>query len=80
VSVGDSAEALTIREVGAAPPAPPRPSILIVDDNHDLLMFLATELREAGWEMLIAENAGQARQVFMRSGRSCLAGLHVGRG
>ena len=64
VSVGDNDEKLTIREVGTAPPAAPRPSILIVDDNHDLLMFLATELREAGWEMLIAENAGQARRLF----------------
>ena len=63
VSVGDDQE-LTIREVGAAPPEAPRPSILIVDDNHDLLMFLATELREAGWEMLIAESAGQARRLF----------------
>jgi CheY-like chemotaxis protein len=64
VSVGDNDERLTIREVGTAPPAALRPSILIVDDNHDLLMFLATELREAGWEMLIAENAGQARRLF----------------
>ena len=64
VSAGDNDEKLTIREVGAAPPAPPRSSILIVDDNHDLLMFLATELREAGWEMLIAESAGSARRLF----------------
>jgi CheY-like chemotaxis protein/ATP-dependent protease Clp ATPase subunit len=64
VSFGDNDEKLTIREVGTALPAPPRSSILIVDDNHDLLMFLATELREAGWEMLIAENAGQARGLF----------------
>jgi CheY-like chemotaxis protein len=64
VSVVDNDEKLTIREVGAAPPAAPRPSIMIVDDNHDLLMFLATELREAGWEMLIAESAGQARRLF----------------
>src|SRR5258706_14818961 len=64
VSFGDNDEKLTIREVGSAPPAPPRSSILIVDDNHVLLMFLATELREAGWEMLIAENAAQARGLF----------------
>jgi ActR/RegA family two-component response regulator len=64
VSVYDNDEKLTIREVGTAPPAAPRPSILIIDDNHDLLMFLAPELREAGWEMLIAENAGQARRLF----------------
>lgn len=64
VSAGLNDEKLTICEVGMAPPAPPRPSILIVDDNHDLLMFLATELREAGWEMLIAESAEQARRLF----------------
>lgn len=64
VSLGDNDDKLTIRQVGIASPAAPRPSILIVDDNHDLLMFLATELREAGWEMLIAESAGQARQLF----------------
>ena len=40
-----------------------RPSILIVDDNHDLLMFLAVELKEAGWEMLTAESAAQAREL-----------------
>jgi DNA-binding NtrC family response regulator len=49
---------------GAAMPAPQKPSILIVDDNYDLLSFLATELREEGWEMLIAENAPQARLAF----------------
>ena len=64
VSVGNKDEKLTIREVGTAPPAAPPLSILIVDDNHDLLMFLATELREAGWEMLIAESAEQARRLF----------------
>ena len=64
VSAGDNDDKLTIRQVGSAPSAPPRASILIVDDNHDLLMFLATELREAGWEMLIAENAAQARRLF----------------
>ena len=43
------------------------PSILIVDDNHDLLLFLAVELKEAGWEMLTAENATQARELFNRA-------------
>jgi len=41
-----------------------KPSILIVDDNHDLLLFLAVELKEAGWEMLTAESASQARELF----------------
>lgn len=41
-----------------------KPSILLVDDNHDLLLFLAVELKEAGWEMLVAESAAQARELF----------------
>ncbi|HKR13745.1 MAG TPA: AAA family ATPase [Pyrinomonadaceae bacterium] len=43
-----------------------RPSILLVDDNHDLLLFLAVELKEAGWEMLVSENAAHARELFAR--------------
>src|SRR5205807_9446739 len=61
VSHAESAEKLSIKEIGRAAPAPPRPAILIVDDNHDLLLFLATELEETGWEMLMAENAEHAR-------------------
>ncbi|PYS69027.1 MAG: ATPase, partial [Acidobacteria bacterium] len=70
VSLAESAEKLSIKEIGRAAPAPPRPAILIVDDNHDLLLFLATELEETGWEMLMAENAEHARFLFreMRPG------------
>ena len=70
VSHAESAEKLSIKEIGRAAPAPPRPAILIVDDNHDLLLFLATELEETGWEMLMAENAEHARFLFreMRPG------------
>src|SRR5882672_312356 len=64
VGVSDNGEQLTISEVGRTGPAPPRPAILIADDNHDLLLFLATELKEAGWEMLIAESAVNARRLF----------------
>jgi CheY-like chemotaxis protein/energy-coupling factor transporter ATP-binding protein EcfA2 len=64
VGVSDNGEQLTIREVGRTAPAPPRPVILIADDNHDLLLFLATGLKEAGWEMLIAESAVHARRLF----------------
>jgi len=63
VGLGEN-ETLTIREVGTTAPAARRPAILIADDNHDLLLFLATELKEAGWEMLIAESAGHARRLF----------------
>ena len=65
IAVAGDGEQLSITSRGgAAMPAPQKPSILIVDDNHDLLSFLATELREEGWEMLIAENAPQARLAF----------------
>ena len=65
ITVAVDGEQLSIESHGGAVmPAPPEPSILIVDDNHDLLFFLATELREEGWEMLIAENAPQARLAF----------------
>ena len=64
VAPSDDGENLTIREIGRAVPAAPRPAILIVDDNHDLLLFLATELKDAGWQMLIAEDAVQARRLF----------------
>jgi ActR/RegA family two-component response regulator/energy-coupling factor transporter ATP-binding protein EcfA2 len=63
VAVGDDGERLAICEVGTTVPAP-RPTILIADDNHDLLLFLATELRAAGWELLIAESASSARRIF----------------
>ncbi len=64
VSRANNGESLAIREVGKTAPATRRPAILIVDDNHDLLLFLATELKEAGWEMLMAENAEHARFLF----------------
>jgi CheY-like chemotaxis protein len=65
IAVGTEGEQLSITSRGgSAMPARHKPSILIVDDNHDLLFFLASELQEEGWEMLIAENAAQARLAF----------------
>jgi len=64
VGVSDNGEQLSIREVGRTRPPPRRPAILIADDNRDLLLFLATELKAAGWEMLTAETAGSARRLF----------------
>jgi ATP-dependent Clp protease ATP-binding subunit ClpA len=46
--------------------AAPPPKILIVDDNSDLLMFLANELKEEGWGMLTAETAQQAWSLFIK--------------
>jgi DNA-binding NtrC family response regulator len=44
----------------------PRPSILVIDDNHDLLLFLTGEMRDEGWQMLTAESAANARELFQR--------------
>ena len=67
VAIGADRQCLKITSRGgAALPVPRKPSILIVDDNHDLLFFLAAELREEGWEMLIAENSAQARLAFFQ--------------
>ena len=65
ISVTETGESLSIvGQGGASVPAREKPIILIVDDNHDLLYFLAGELREQGWEILIAESAAQARLAF----------------
>jgi len=57
-----TAEATTMKT------ALPRPSILIADDNRDLLLFMASEMRDEGWEMLTAESAAGARELFRRCG------------
>ena len=55
-----TADSTTVKEVL------PRPSILIADDNRDLLLFMASEMRDEGWEMLTAESAAGARELFRR--------------
>jgi two-component system response regulator HydG len=53
------------RPAGAAP-APIEPTVLIVDDNRDLLLFLERLLGQSGWRLLIAGSAEQAREIFAR--------------
>lgn len=43
---------------------PQHPTVLIVDDNQDLLLFLERLLGQAGWNLLIANSASQAREIF----------------
>jgi DNA-binding response OmpR family regulator len=40
--------------------------VLIVDDNRDLLLFLERLVDQAGWKLLTAQSAGQAREIFAR--------------
>jgi ATP-dependent Clp protease ATP-binding subunit ClpA/ActR/RegA family two-component response regulator len=68
--LSDDEESLVINTVQEkkrdAAPLSPNPVVLIVDDNHQLLQFLKSELAQAGWEMLTAETAQEAREVFYR--------------
>src|SRR5258705_2117410 len=49
ISVTETGQSLSIvGQGGALVPAREKPKILIVDDNHDLLYFLAGELKEEG--------------------------------
>lgn len=64
ISVTDSGEAISLVCIGGAAVARRTTTILIADDNHDLLFFLAGELKEEGWDVLIAENGAQARLAF----------------
>ena len=42
---------------------PSHPTVLLVDDNRDLLHFLERLMAEAGWKLLPAESAGDARKI-----------------
>ena len=61
---GTSREFSIVSTGGIQPVASKVPTVLIVDDNHDLLFFLAGELKEEGWKILIAETGAQARLAF----------------
>jgi two-component system, OmpR family, phosphate regulon response regulator OmpR len=40
------------------------PSVLLVDDNRDLLHFLKKIMEESGWKLLTAESASSARKLL----------------
>jgi CheY-like chemotaxis protein len=65
VSLRDDGNGLRIstgQRSAAVVSQPPR--VLIVDDNRDLLLFVAGQLELEGWEILTAETAEQARNLF----------------
>jgi ATP-dependent Clp protease ATP-binding subunit ClpA len=47
-------------------PAPSHPTVLLVDDNRDLLQFLERLMAESGWELMAAESASQARKMVAK--------------
>jgi len=67
VDLTDDQSSLVIHSVHSEPSAAPsNPTILIVDDNRDLLMFLDKLLAKAGWNVFTAGSARQAREIFTR--------------
>ena len=58
-------EALHIHAVEAhEAEAPAHPTVLIVDDNRDLLHFLERLMADAGWTLLTAESATEAKKLM----------------
>ena len=57
---------------------PAHPTVLLVDDNRDLLQFLERLMAEAGWELMAAESASEARRlVAKRKPNAALLRLHA---
>ena len=66
VEVDEEAENLSLRATGPNEAAmPSHPTVLLVDDNRDLLHFLERLMAEAGWKLLTAESANEARKVVI---------------
>src|ERR1700722_2213763 len=64
VELGEGGEKLEIRATDAAPKsAQAHPTVLLVDDNRDLLHFLERLMADAGWKLLTAESAAEARKL-----------------
>jgi CheY-like chemotaxis protein len=64
VEVAEDGEKLNIRCVQPdAAAAPANPTVLLVDDNRDLLHFLERLMADAGWTLLTAESATEARRL-----------------
>jgi ATP-dependent Clp protease ATP-binding subunit ClpA len=66
VEVAESKDKLNIRayeEAGAPAAAPAHPTVLLVDDNRDLLHFLERLMADAGWKLLTAESATEAKRL-----------------
>jgi len=59
---GDKMELRAHDTEGAAVPA--HPTVLLVDDNRDLLHFLERLMADAGWTLLTAESATEAKRLM----------------
>ena len=65
VEVDAANDKLVLRsaEAARAAIAPPNPTVLLVDDNRDLLHFLERLMANDGWTLLTAESATEAKSL-----------------
>jgi ATP-dependent Clp protease ATP-binding subunit ClpA len=67
VEIEPGQASLTLRATSSGEePAPSHPTVLLVDDNRDLLQFLERLMAESGWELMAAESAGEARKMVAK--------------
>ncbi len=67
VEVSEDAEKLNIRtSEAAAVAATANPTVLLVDDNRDLLHFLERLMANDGWTLLTAESATEAKRLVQQ--------------
>src|SRR5215467_10432494 len=67
VEVAEDNDKLNIRAADRPPgPAPANPTVLLVDDNRDLLHFLERLMADAGWNLLTAESVTEAKQLMQK--------------
>jgi len=67
VEVDQAGEKLNIRSAEAmAMAAQPNPTVLLVDDNRDLLHFLERLMANDGWTLLTAESATEAKLLVQK--------------
>src|ERR1700691_1484850 len=67
VEVNPDQQALSLRATSIGEEAAPsHPTVLLVDDNRDLLQFLERLMAESGWELMAAESASEARKMVVQ--------------
>ncbi len=67
VEIDPDGKGLSLRVTSVGEEAvPSHPTVLLVDDNRDLLQFLERLMAESGWELMAAESASEARRLVAK--------------
>jgi ATP-dependent Clp protease ATP-binding subunit ClpA len=67
VEIDPDGQGLSLRVTSVGEEAvPSHPTVLLVDDNRDLLQFLERLMAESGWELMAAESASEARRMVAK--------------